>query len=62
MRASQKFVAEIGHDLSVEIQRRVLLQPYIFHAGRNSSEIEAILGYSGRAEMMHRDDMVISGE
>lgn len=39
--ASQKFVAEIGHDLSVEIQRRVLLQPYIFHAGRNSSEIVA---------------------
>jgi glutamate 5-kinase len=30
--------------------------------GRNSSEIEKILGYSGRAEMMHRDDMVVTGE
>ncbi|MGD9737892.1 MAG: glutamate 5-kinase [Bauldia sp.] len=30
--------------------------------GRNSSEIESILGYAGRAEMIHRDDMVIRGE
>jgi glutamate 5-kinase len=29
-------------------------------AGRNSSEIEALLGFAGRAEMIHRDDMVIS--
>ncbi|WP_394691578.1 glutamate 5-kinase [Hoeflea sp.] len=29
-------------------------------AGRKSSEIEAILGYSGRAAMLHRDDMVMS--
>ncbi|WP_299870378.1 glutamate 5-kinase [uncultured Hoeflea sp.] len=29
-------------------------------AGRKSSEIEAILGYSGRAAMVHRDDMVLS--
>ncbi|WP_412050367.1 glutamate 5-kinase [Hoeflea sp. Naph1] len=29
-------------------------------AGRKSSEIEAILGYSGRAAMIHRDDMVIT--
>ena len=29
-------------------------------AGRKSAEIEAILGYSGRAAMIHRDDMVIS--
>ncbi len=28
-------------------------------AGRNSKEIEAILGYSGRAEMIHRDDMAL---
>ncbi|MHA1559153.1 MAG: glutamate 5-kinase [Alphaproteobacteria bacterium] len=27
--------------------------------GRNSAEIEAILGYAGRPEMIHRDDMVI---
>ncbi len=28
-------------------------------AGRKSSEIEAILGYAGRAEMIHRDDLVL---
>lgn len=28
-------------------------------AGRHSSEIERILGYSGREEMIHRDDMVM---
>jgi glutamate 5-kinase len=28
-------------------------------AGRKSTEIEAILGYAGRAAMIHRDDMVI---
>ena len=27
--------------------------------GRNSAEIETILGYAGRPEMVHRDDMVI---
>jgi glutamate 5-kinase len=31
-------------------------------AGRNSSEIEAILGFAGRAEMIHRDDMALRGE
>ncbi len=31
-------------------------------AGRNSGEIEAILGYAGRAEMIHRDDMALRGE
>jgi glutamate 5-kinase len=30
--------------------------------GRNSREIEAILGYAGRAEMIHRDDMALRGE
>jgi len=29
--------------------------------GRNSTEIEAILGYAGRPEMVHRDDMVLRG-
>ncbi|MHA7774613.1 glutamate 5-kinase [Roseibium sp. M-1] len=28
-------------------------------AGRNSREIEAIVGYQGRAEMIHRDDLVL---
>ncbi len=31
-------------------------------AGRNSGEIEAILGFAGRAEMIHRDDMALRGE
>jgi glutamate 5-kinase len=31
-------------------------------AGRNSHEIETILGYAGRAEMIHRDDMALRGE
>ena len=26
------------------------------------SEIEAILGYSGRGEMIHRDDMAMTGD
>jgi glutamate 5-kinase len=28
--------------------------------GRPSREIEAILGYPGRAEMVHRDDMALT--
>ena len=31
-------------------------------AGRNSGEIGSILGFSGRTEMIHRDDMVLRGE
>jgi glutamate 5-kinase len=30
--------------------------------GRNSREIEGILGYAGRAEMIHRDDMALKWE
>ena len=30
--------------------------------GRNSRDIEKVLGAPGRAEMIHRDDMVLSGE
>ena len=29
--------------------------------GRKSSEIEQILGYAGRSEMVHRDDLVLTG-
>jgi glutamate 5-kinase len=28
-------------------------------AGHRSGEIEAILGYQGRAALIHRDDMVV---
>ncbi len=31
-------------------------------AGRNSRDIEDVLGAPGRAEMIHRDDMVLKGE
>jgi glutamate 5-kinase len=31
-------------------------------AGRNSGEIETILGFAGRAEMIHRDDMALRGD
>ncbi len=27
--------------------------------GRSSADIESILGFSGRAEMIHRDDLVV---
>jgi len=37
--ATQRFAFGLGHDFAVEIQRRVLLQPYSFHLARNSSEI-----------------------
>lgn len=37
--STQSFVLRLGHDLAVEIQRRILLQPYSFHIDRNSSEI-----------------------
>jgi len=30
--------------------------------GRKSTEIEAILGYRGRDEMIHRDDMALVSE
>jgi glutamate 5-kinase len=30
--------------------------------GRNSGEIETILGFAGRAEMIHRDDMALRGD
>ena len=41
--STQSFVLQLGHEISVEIQRRILLQPYAFHIGRNSSEIIASL-------------------
>lgn len=31
-------------------------------AGHRSAEIEAILGYAGRAALVHRDDMVLDGQ
>ena len=41
--ASQSFTLGFGHDLSVEIQRRVLHQPYSWHIATSSSRILASL-------------------
>jgi ATP-binding cassette, subfamily B, bacterial PglK len=41
--ANQNFVLGVGHDLAVETQRRILLQPYSFHIQQSSSAIIASL-------------------
>ena len=49
--------AEIGRGLvAYDIAEAVQI------SGRNSRDIEAVLGFAGRAEMIHRDDMVLAGE
>jgi ATP-binding cassette subfamily B protein len=40
---SQQFAFGTGHELAVEIQRRLLRQPYLFHLQRHSSELLAVL-------------------
>lgn len=42
--SSRSFTLQLGHDLAVEIQRRVLQQPLIFHIHRNSAALVAALG------------------
>lgn len=37
--SSQSFVFKLGHELALEIQRRILLQPYSFHLSWNSSTL-----------------------
>lgn len=39
--ATNRFVFALGYDLSVEVYRRTLYQPYAFHVGKNTSEIVA---------------------
>ena len=41
--SSQSFSLGLGHDLSVEIQNRILYQPYAFHIRQHSSRILASL-------------------
>jgi ATP-binding cassette, subfamily B, bacterial PglK len=41
--SSQEFVFRLGHDFAVDIQRRLLLQPYTFHIGQNTSTLVAAL-------------------
>ena len=40
---SQQFAFGMGHELAVEIQRRLLNQPYLFHLRHHSSELLAAL-------------------
>ena len=50
---SLRFSAELGHDLTMEVQRRMLHQPYLFHVSSHSSRLvasldkidELVLGY-----------------
>jgi ABC-type bacteriocin/lantibiotic exporter with double-glycine peptidase domain len=37
----QRFVFQLGHDLSVEVYRRTLYQPYLYHVSKNTSELIA---------------------
>ena len=39
--ASQRFVLLFGHDIAIDVHRRILSQPYAFHTARNSSELLA---------------------
>jgi ATP-binding cassette subfamily B protein len=39
----QKFIFRLGHDIGVEIQRRVLSQPYSYHVSQNTSSVIASL-------------------
>lgn len=41
--SSQGFVFSLGHDIAVEVQRRILSQPYSYHISNNTSEIVASL-------------------
>lgn len=40
---SQGFIFNFGHDIGVEVQRRILSQPYSWHISNNTSEIVASL-------------------
>lgn len=41
--SSQNFIFRLGHELAVNIQRRILSQPYSFHIERNTSSLVASL-------------------
>jgi ATP-binding cassette subfamily B protein len=43
VRSSRNFIFGLGHELTVEIQRRVLLQPFSFHIHRNTSTLLSAL-------------------
>jgi ATP-binding cassette subfamily B protein len=41
--SGQKFIFRLGHDLALDIQRRILFQPYTFHVSQNTSSLIAAL-------------------
>ena len=41
--STQMFIARLGLELSVDVQQRILLQPYSFHLSHNSSEAVAAI-------------------
>jgi ABC-type multidrug transport system fused ATPase/permease subunit len=41
--SSQNFIFRLGHELAVNIQRRILFQPYTFHVNQNTSTLIASL-------------------
>jgi ABC-type multidrug transport system fused ATPase/permease subunit len=41
--STQDFAYQLGNDLTVSIERRIILQPYSFHIGQNSSKLLAAL-------------------
>lgn len=56
-------VSVLGPD-AIEVARGIIGYSDVDSArirGRKSSEIEAILGFRGRDEIIHRDDLVVTG-
>jgi ATP-binding cassette, subfamily B, bacterial PglK len=45
--SSQNFIFQMGHDIALDIQRRILFQPYTFHIGQNTSTLIAALDKVG---------------
>ena len=48
-----------SHEAGIERVEQALRRERI--AGKRTVEIEAILGYRGRDEMIHRDDLILTG-
>lgn len=48
LRFGEAYVAAVAHELTVEVQRRVLAQPYAYHAAHHSSELLASLETAGQ--------------
>lgn len=52
LRLSENLVADVAHELTVELQRRVFAQPYDYHVRHHSSEVLAALE-TGRQLALH---------